>query len=71
MDSAHLLALTGAFRGRRVVIIGDVDMIADELSVRKVPLLGQTIASLINDNLSLVNTKPPPFLERGVGLGSR
>ena len=28
MDSAHLHSLTGAFRGRRVVVIGDV--VADE-----------------------------------------
>lgn len=38
-----------------VIVISDVDMIADDFSVRKQNLFGQTIAQPINDNLSFMS----------------
>ena len=45
MDSAHLLALTEAFRGRRVVIIGDV--VADEFVYGRVARVSREAPVLI------------------------
>lgn len=45
MDSAHLLALTGAFRGRRVVVIGDV--VADEFVYGRVARVSREAPVLI------------------------
>ena len=45
MDSAHLLSLTGAFRGRRVVVIGDV--VADEFVYGRVARVSREAPVLI------------------------
>ena len=45
MDSAHLLALTGAFRGKRVVVIGDV--VADEFVYGRVARVSREAPVLI------------------------
>ena len=45
MDSAHLLALTAAFRGRRVVVVGDV--VADEFVYGRVARVSREAPVLI------------------------
>jgi rfaE bifunctional protein kinase chain/domain len=45
LDSAHLLSLTGAFRGRRVVVIGDV--VADEFVYGRVARVSREAPVLI------------------------
>ena len=45
MDSAHLHSLTGAFRGRRVVVIGDV--VADEFVYGRVARVSREAPVLI------------------------
>ena len=45
LDSAHLLSLTGAFRGRRVVVVGDV--VADEFVYGRVARVSREAPVLI------------------------
>lgn len=56
-----------------IVIFSDVDMLSDPISVDKRPFLGQTIARLINDNLSIVNNAVENLLgaQELIGLRAR